>query len=72
MDKASIVADAVLYVQELQMLAKKLKAEIASLEASLTGSERYEGYNRNPSKVQIASTNYPTYKKIMEVCRIIY
>ncbi|KAL3518446.1 hypothetical protein ACH5RR_021035 [Cinchona calisaya] len=35
MDKASIVGDAVLYVQELQMKANKLKAEIADLELSL-------------------------------------
>ncbi|KAL9252443.1 Superoxide dismutase [Cu-Zn], chloroplastic-like protein [Drosera capensis] len=33
MDKASIVADAVLYVQEMQMQAKKLREEIANLES---------------------------------------
>ncbi|GAB2233674.1 hypothetical protein Droror1_Dr00002902 [Drosera rotundifolia] len=33
MDKASIVADAVLYVQEMQMQAKKLRDEIANLES---------------------------------------
>ncbi|GAB4842934.1 hypothetical protein Ancab_012912 [Ancistrocladus abbreviatus] len=41
MDKASIVGDAVLYIQELQAQAKKLKAEIAQLESSL---ERYGGF----------------------------
>ncbi|GAB4842932.1 hypothetical protein Ancab_012910 [Ancistrocladus abbreviatus] len=40
MDKASIVGDVVLYLQELQAQAKKLKAEIAQLESSL---ERYGG-----------------------------
>ncbi|KAK3205894.1 hypothetical protein Dsin_019940 [Dipteronia sinensis] len=35
MDKASIVGDAVLYVQNLQGQARKLKAEIASLESSV-------------------------------------
>ncbi|XP_024031455.1 transcription factor FER-LIKE IRON DEFICIENCY-INDUCED TRANSCRIPTION FACTOR [Morus notabilis] len=43
MDKASIVGDAVLYVQELQTQAKKLKAEIESLEASLEEADRYQG-----------------------------
>ncbi|XP_010521720.1 PREDICTED: transcription factor FER-LIKE IRON DEFICIENCY-INDUCED TRANSCRIPTION FACTOR [Tarenaya hassleriana] len=42
MDKASIVGDAALYVQELQSQAKKLKSEIAGLEASLNASERYQ------------------------------
>ncbi|KAK4492696.1 hypothetical protein RD792_003516 [Penstemon davidsonii] len=35
LDKASIVGDAVLYVQDLQMQAKKRKAEIANLESYL-------------------------------------
>ncbi|XP_062083561.1 transcription factor FER-LIKE IRON DEFICIENCY-INDUCED TRANSCRIPTION FACTOR-like [Humulus lupulus] len=43
MDKASIVGDAVLYVQDLQTKSKKLKAEIASLEASLAEVERDQG-----------------------------
>ncbi|KAL5726105.1 hypothetical protein ACHQM5_009175 [Ranunculus cassubicifolius] len=41
MDKASIVGDAVSYVQELQMQAKKIKAEIAGLEASLTATRNF-------------------------------
>lgn len=41
MDKASIVGDAVFYVQDLQMQAKKLKSEIADLEDSLAGPEKY-------------------------------
>ncbi|XP_019187214.1 PREDICTED: transcription factor FER-LIKE IRON DEFICIENCY-INDUCED TRANSCRIPTION FACTOR [Ipomoea nil] len=43
MDKASIIADAVLYVQDLQMQTKKLKAEIANLESSTTKTDKYEG-----------------------------
>ncbi|KAK4779515.1 hypothetical protein SAY87_015621 [Trapa incisa] len=46
MDKASIVGDAVLYVQDLQMQAKKLKVEIAGLEATLAGSQMY--HQRQP------------------------
>lgn len=65
MDKASIVGDAVLYVQELQMQAKKLKAEVEGLEASLSGSETCHGSNKNPKKIQIASNNPLTPKKIM-------
>lgn len=39
MDKASIVGDAVLYVKQLQMQAKKLKAEISVLESSINETE---------------------------------
>ncbi|KAL5565823.1 hypothetical protein UlMin_028987 [Ulmus minor] len=46
MDKASIVGDAVLYVQNLQTQAKKLEEEIGDLEASLLGpDQRYQGSN---------------------------
>ncbi|XP_047312945.1 transcription factor FER-LIKE IRON DEFICIENCY-INDUCED TRANSCRIPTION FACTOR [Impatiens glandulifera] len=38
MDKASIVGDAVLYVQDLQQQSKKLKAEIANLQSSSSSS----------------------------------
>ncbi|KAL0460626.1 UNVERIFIED_CONTAM: Transcription factor FER-LIKE IRON DEFICIENCY-INDUCED TRANSCRIPTION FACTOR [Sesamum latifolium] len=41
MDKASIVGDAVLYVQDLQMQAKKLKSEIAGLESSIFDKSKY-------------------------------
>uniref|UniRef100_A0A7N1A9W9 BHLH domain-containing protein n=1 Tax=Kalanchoe fedtschenkoi TaxID=63787 RepID=A0A7N1A9W9_KALFE len=37
MDKASIVGDAVLYVQNLQVTAERLKLDIAELEASTAG-----------------------------------
>lgn len=43
MDKASIVGDAVLYVQNLQMQAKKLKSEIAALESPFTGGDKNNG-----------------------------
>nr|ART85714.1 FER-like iron deficiency-induced transcription factor [Pyrus calleryana] len=50
MDKASIVGDSVLYVQDLQQQAKKLKAEIASLEASLAGADDREGHLEGSTK----------------------
>lgn len=53
MDKASIVGDAVSYVQELQMQAKKIKAEIEGLEASLTA------VGQNPRLVE--NQNKPSY-----------
>ncbi|XP_011015019.1 PREDICTED: transcription factor FER-LIKE IRON DEFICIENCY-INDUCED TRANSCRIPTION FACTOR isoform X1 [Populus euphratica] len=67
MDKASIIGDAVLYVQELQMQANKLKADIASLESSLIGSDRYQGSNRNPKNPQNTSNNHPIRKKIIKM-----
>ncbi|KAL5712037.1 hypothetical protein ACHQM5_014246 [Ranunculus cassubicifolius] len=47
MDKASIVGDAVSYVQDLQMQAKKIKAEIAGLEASLSVPGQIIGSKEN-------------------------
>ncbi|MBA0690788.1 hypothetical protein Goari_008446 [Gossypium aridum] len=68
MDKASIIGDAVLYVQDLQMQAKKLKAEIAGLEATLAGSERYQQSIENPVKIRVARSNsHPVCKKIMQL-----
>ncbi|POO01125.1 Basic helix-loop-helix transcription factor [Trema orientale] len=57
MDKASIVGDAVLYVQDLQTQAKKIKAEIASLEASLEEAERYQGSTENSKKIKVVKAN---------------
>lgn len=71
MDKASIIGDAVLYVQELQMQATKLKADIASLESSLIGSDRYQGSSRDPKNLQNTSNNHPIRKKIIKVCLIM-
>ncbi|KAL9416319.1 hypothetical protein AB3S75_039502 [Citrus x aurantiifolia] len=68
MDKASIVGDAVLYVQDLQMKAKKLKTEIADLEASLTGAERQDQESTgNTKKTRVRSKKNPTCKKIMQM-----
>lgn len=67
MDKASIVGDAALYVQELQMQAKKLKAEVASLESSLTGMDKQQGgLHDNAHKNQVTNL-YPVVKKILQV-----
>ncbi|KAB1200871.1 Transcription factor FER-LIKE IRON DEFICIENCY-INDUCED TRANSCRIPTION FACTOR [Morella rubra] len=67
MDKASIVGDAVLYVQDLQVKAKRLKAEIAGLEASLAGTDRYQGSFETPKKIQMVQNNHPISKKIMQM-----
>jgi hypothetical protein len=68
MDKASIVGDALLYVQELQAKAKKLKGEIAGLEASLLGSERYQGSTESPKKIQhLQNEHRPICKNIMQM-----
>ncbi|XP_020231017.1 transcription factor FER-LIKE IRON DEFICIENCY-INDUCED TRANSCRIPTION FACTOR [Cajanus cajan] len=67
MDKASIIGDAVSYVHELQAQARKLKAEVAGLEASLLMSENYQGSINNPKNVQVARNSHPICKKIMQV-----
>lgn len=68
MDKASIVGDALLYVQDMQMQAKKLKAEIAELEASLEEAQRYQVSTGNPKMDQ---TNHLVPKTITQV-HLIY
>nr|DAD48812.1 TPA_asm: hypothetical protein HUJ06_018749 [Nelumbo nucifera] len=68
MDKASIVGDAVLYVQELQTQANKLRAEIAELESSFKGEERYQSLVvDSPKKTKQAFAQ----KKHHPVCRQI-
>ena len=68
MDKASIVGDAVLYVQDLQKHAKKLEAEISSLEASIEGSGGNQGSTQNPTKNKLVADNYHlTPKGIIQV-----
>ncbi|KAG4961221.1 transcription factor FER-LIKE IRON DEFICIENCY-INDUCED TRANSCRIPTION FACTOR [Glycine soja] len=69
MDKASIIGDAVSYVHDLQAQARKLKAEVAGLEASLLVSENYQGSINNPKNVQVMARNisHPNCKKIMQV-----
>jgi len=72
MDKASIIGDAVSYVHDLQAQARKLKAEVAGLEASLLVSENYQGSINNPKNVQVMARNisHPNCKKIMQVSLI--
>ncbi|RZC70557.1 hypothetical protein C5167_033703 [Papaver somniferum] len=66
MDKASIIGDAVSYVQDLQMQAKKLKAEVEGLESSVNGSTRRSySFFENPTKTQRAD-----YKNTI-VCKTI-
>ncbi|KAJ4971539.1 hypothetical protein NE237_004638 [Protea cynaroides] len=64
MDKASIVGDAVLYVQEMQMEAKKLKAEIAGLESSLkAGVEKLQ----EPKKIPAVDKKDLSCRKIVQM-----
>ncbi|KAL6204884.1 hypothetical protein ACLB2K_022151 [Fragaria x ananassa] len=60
MDKASIIGDAVMYVQDLQKQAKKLKGEISGLQASLEGSRDIQGSTQlqNPTKNILDADNY--------------
>ncbi|KAI3417283.1 uncharacterized protein J3R85_014553 [Psidium guajava] len=69
MDKASIVGDAVLYLQELQAQAKQLKSEVASLEASWagTGLKRYQAQNETTKRIQAANTSHPACRKILQM-----
>ncbi|XP_047973782.1 transcription factor FER-LIKE IRON DEFICIENCY-INDUCED TRANSCRIPTION FACTOR isoform X2 [Salvia hispanica] len=59
MDKASIVGDAVLYVQDLQNQAKKMKAEIAGFEENYKHKTTQNGIQSNPT-----TCFYPTPKII--------
>lgn len=68
MDKASIVGDAVLYVQDLQMQAKKLRAEIAGLEL---GEEHKSKTTHQSTSSSSVTCFYPITKKIFKV-RTIY
>ncbi|XP_052200638.1 transcription factor FER-LIKE IRON DEFICIENCY-INDUCED TRANSCRIPTION FACTOR-like [Diospyros lotus] len=73
MDKASIVGDAVLHVQELQMQANKLRAEIAELESSLAGGGRHQqSIVQNRHHIQLSNSNYPVCKQItqMDICQV--
>ncbi|KAH6818879.1 FER-like regulator of iron uptake [Perilla frutescens var. frutescens] len=57
MDKASIVGDAVLYVQDLQMQAKKLRAEINA--AGLGADHKHQ----TPPQINPLTSFYPITKK---------
>ncbi|NP_001234654.2 bHLH transcriptional regulator [Solanum lycopersicum] len=59
MDKASIIGDAILYVQGLQTKAKKLKVEIAEFESS-------SGIFQNAKKMNF-TTYYPAIKRITKM-----
>nr|GMD25387.1 transcription factor FER-LIKE IRON DEFICIENCY-INDUCED TRANSCRIPTION FACTOR-like [Ipomoea batatas]GME17946.1 transcription factor FER-LIKE IRON DEFICIENCY-INDUCED TRANSCRIPTION FACTOR-like [Ipomoea batatas]GME18952.1 transcription factor FER-LIKE IRON DEFICIENCY-INDUCED TRANSCRIPTION FACTOR-like [Ipomoea batatas] len=68
MDKASIIGDAVLYVQDLQMQTKKLKAEIANLESSTTTkTDKYEGGTFLGGKKTNFTNPLPIPKKIVKM-----
>lgn len=64
MDKASIIGDAVLYVQNLQGQAKKLKAEIAEFEASLAANPglHQQTTERNSKRIPVLVS-----KQLMQV-----
>ncbi|KAJ8640153.1 hypothetical protein MRB53_016847 [Persea americana] len=66
MDKASIVGDAVLYVQQLQKQAKKLRGEIAGLESSLKGGpEQFHG--SSDRTLIVGSKKQSIFKKIVQM-----
>ncbi|KAL8515892.1 hypothetical protein ACS0TY_014551 [Phlomoides rotata] len=68
MDKASIIGDAVLYVQDLQLQAKKLKSEIAGLESSFTGGDNNNKNKLKPKKrIARSLCPNPTIKKIFKM-----
>nr|WCO08300.1 hypothetical protein [Suaeda aralocaspica] len=65
MDKASIVGDAVLYVQDMQMQSKTLKSQIEELESSLKAAERSQGFGDSPTNNNSSLSHY------LPVCKII-
>ncbi|XP_077242888.1 FER-like regulator of iron uptake [Tasmannia lanceolata] len=67
MDKASIIGDAVLYVQDLQKQAKKFRAEIAGLESSLRGVAMSQESIENPMQTHVLDSNQLISKNIVQV-----
>lgn len=68
LDKASIIGDAVLYVQDLQLQAKKLKSEIAALESSFSrGADNKKKKLKPKKKITRNLCADPTIKKIFKV-----
>ncbi|XP_060174329.1 transcription factor FER-LIKE IRON DEFICIENCY-INDUCED TRANSCRIPTION FACTOR-like [Lycium barbarum] len=67
MDKASIIGDAILYVQGLQTKAKKLKVEIADFETSLNGRNNNQGGQFQNAKKMNFTSYYPAIKKITKM-----
>lgn len=69
MDKASIIGDAASYVNELQAQAKKLKAEVAGLEASLAISKKYQGsVEKSMKDIHFTDNKGSIFKKMFQVC----
>ncbi|CAN1171777.1 Transcription factor FER-LIKE IRON DEFICIENCY-INDUCED TRANSCRIPTION FACTOR [Linum perenne] len=62
MDKASIIGDAVSYVQDLQVRSKKLQSEIAGLEASLANDPQQNSHFGGPNG---SNPRKPSTKKIL-------
>ncbi|XP_043705277.1 transcription factor FER-LIKE IRON DEFICIENCY-INDUCED TRANSCRIPTION FACTOR-like [Telopea speciosissima] len=69
MDKVSMVEDAVLYVQNLQMQIKKLRTEVAGLELTLGGGrERIEKLaSPKPKRVQVVDKKHQGCRKILQM-----
>ncbi|MCE0481747.1 hypothetical protein HAX54_039742 [Datura stramonium] len=67
MDKASIIGDAILYVQGLQTKAKKLKVEIADFESSLNGINNNQGGIFQNAKKMNFTSYYPAMKRITKM-----
>ncbi|KAF6171531.1 hypothetical protein GIB67_018055 [Kingdonia uniflora] len=68
MDKASIIGDAVSYLQKLQTQVKKLKVEITRLESSLKGETAgQQDIVENPKKSQSGESEYLCSKKIVQM-----
>lgn len=75
MDKASIVGDAVTYVQDLQRHAKKLRAEIEGLESSKMGNHStlkatFENEDQK-AKFNIARDHYKKPNILMKIFQVL-
>ncbi|KAI3942286.1 hypothetical protein MKW92_047878 [Papaver armeniacum] len=69
MDKASIIGDAVSYVQDLQKNAKRLKTEIAELETLTNKVEKSKNLVENPKKnrTSVRNKEHHICKKIVKM-----
>ncbi|XP_016502819.2 transcription factor FER-LIKE IRON DEFICIENCY-INDUCED TRANSCRIPTION FACTOR-like [Nicotiana tabacum] len=67
LDKASVIGDAILYVQGLQTEAEKLKIEVAGLESSLNGMNDNKGGAFQNAKKMNFTSYYPAIKKISKM-----